>query len=424
MGKNATPALPPEDTAPDPAVTADAETTPPLTLPEVQERSIPIRTSDLTRLLLAEPGLATEDREPFSQFTKLIGAVFHHEFHDWLSELKELYAPLDPDAECVFLNGHSRPLTQGADEAFLGAFEATLIRANYRLLDQSVIEYAIQAPNEKGLTYVPNFGLFEHMRVYVRGDVQLIRTRRNPRNPLRKQELSLPGYQRVIVALKFQPGANLGPFAQSDVLYLRLFKDVPHVDLEMHLPEQGTRVKMRMIDKAQIASPLVVGLPTLAFKLLFASLVSPWAIGGVLIAPISAGLNSFFGFQRAKQRHLSTMIRQLYYLTLASNASVINYLIGSAQEEEFKEAVLAYFFLWQNRDDPEPWDLHRLDAAIEAYVLEKTGLDIDFEIGDALNKLTRLGLLHRDPQDHLHAAPIDRALAILDGQWDDYFHFT
>jgi hypothetical protein len=248
-------------------------------------------------------------------------------------------------------------LTQGADEAFLGAFEATLIRANYRLLDQSVIEYAIQAPNEKGLTYVPNFGLFEHMRVYVRGDVQLTRTRRNPRNPLRKQVLSLPGYQRVIVALKFQPGADLGPFAQSDVLYLRLFKDVPHVDLEMHLPEQGTKVKMRMIDKAQIASPLVVGLPTLAFKLLFASLVSPWAIGGVLIAPVSAGLNSFFGFQRAKQRHLSTMIRQLYYLTLASNASVINYLIGSAQEEEFKEAVLAYYFLWQNRDDPEPWDL-------------------------------------------------------------------
>ena len=202
-----------------------------------------------------------------------------------------------------------------------------------------------------------------------------------------------------------------------------MFKDVPHVDLEMHLPEQGTKVKMRMIDKAQIASPLVVGLPTLAFKLLFASLVSPWAIGGVLIAPISAGINSFFGFQRAKQRHLHHMIRHLYYLTLASNASVIHHLIDSAEEEEFKEALLAYYFLWRHRDDPEPWDQARLDAHIEAFVRAQTGLAIDFEIGDALHKLTRLGLLQRDPQDRLHAAPIDCALAILDGQWDSYFHF-
>jgi Protein of unknown function (DUF3754) len=406
------------------AVTADDGFIAPLTLPEVQERSIPIRTSDLTRLLLAEPGLAPEEREQLAQFTKLIGAVFHHEFQAWLMELKELYAPLDPDVECVFLNGHSRALTQGADEAFLGAFEATLIRANYRLLDQKVIEYAIRAPNEQGLTYIPNLGLFEHLRVYVRGDAQITRTRRDRRNPLRKEVLTFEGYQRVIVALKFLPGAELGPFARSDVLYLRLFKDVPHVDLEMHLPEQGTKVKMRMIDKAQIASPLVVGLPTLAFKLLFASLVSPWAIGGVLIAPFSAGLNSFFGFQRAKQRHLHNMIRHLYYLNLANNASVINYLIDSAQEEEYKEALLAYYSLWRHRDDPEPWDLERLDAHIEAFVKAKAGLEIDFEIGDALNKLTRLGLLHRDPQDHLHAAPIDRALAILDGQWDNYFHFT
>ncbi|MBV8228733.1 MAG: DUF3754 domain-containing protein, partial [Planctomycetaceae bacterium] len=37
---------------------------------------------------------------------------------------------------------------------------------------------------------------------------------------------------------------------RSDVLYLRMFKDVPHVDMEMHLPERGTKVEMRWIDKA------------------------------------------------------------------------------------------------------------------------------------------------------------------------------
>jgi Protein of unknown function (DUF3754) len=425
MGKDpsAPPVLPDGPAVPAAGPTA-VKSPPPSCLAEVQERSIPIRTGDLTRLLLADPGLSPDEREQFAHLARMIAEVFHHEFHAWQHELKELYAPLDPDAACLYLDGHSRVFTQGADEKFLGAFETTLVRANYRLLDREVLEYAIEAPNETGLNYVPDFNLFEHLRVYVRGDAQVVRTRRDLRNPLRKRELILPGYQRVIVALKFRDGFKLGPYARPDVLYLRLFKDVPHVDLEMHLPEQGTRVKMRMIDKAQIASPLVIGLPTLAFKLLFASLISPLAIGGVLIAPISAGINSFFGFQRAKQRHFHHMIRHLYYLTLASNASVIHYLVDTAEEEEFKEALLAYHALWRHRDDPTPWDHARLDHHVESFIRAHTGLDLDFEIGDALQKLTRLGLLQSDAQDRLHAVPIERALAILDGQWDSFFDFA
>ena len=83
--------------------------------------------------------------------------------------------------------------------------------------------------------------------------------------------------------MKFKPDTKLDPFVRSDVVYLRMFKDVPHVDMEMHLPEQGTKVRMRWIDKAQIASPLVMGIPTLAFKIFgigfgIASL-SPWRWG-------------------------------------------------------------------------------------------------------------------------------------------------
>ena len=129
-----------------------------------------------------------------------------------------------------------------------------------------------------------------------------------------------------------------------------MFKDVPHVDMEMHLPEQGTKVKMRWIDKAQIASPVVMGVPALTMKLLGLSLAAmgnPMLLAPLAIAPISAGVNSFFGFQRAKHKHLSSMIRNLYYLTLANNGSVLTRLIDSAEEEEYKETMLAYFFLWQ-----------------------------------------------------------------------------
>ncbi len=61
---------------------------------------------------------------------------------------------------------------------------------------------------------------------------------------------------------------------------------------------------------------------------------------------MSVGFNSFLGFQRAKQRHLAYMIRQLYYMSLANNVSVLTRLIDSAEEEDYKEALLAYFTLW------------------------------------------------------------------------------
>ena len=115
------------------------------------------------------------------------------------------------------------------------------------------------------------------------------------------------------------------------------------------------------------------------------------------------------------------MIRSLYYLTLANNASVLTRLIDSAEDEEYKEAMLADSFLWGAIDDPEPWDTPRLDARIEAFLEEKTGIEINFEVADALNKLFRLGLALGDPQGHLHANPLPKALTALDRTWDDTF---
>ena len=400
---------------------------------EAHDRSIPVRTGDLARLLMAEPDLAPADVAGLGQFVRLLGSVLHYEYYGWLNELKELYAPIDPDSDCVTVAGCTRPHTLEDDEAFLGPFETSLVRANYRKLEFHVLEQAIQTPNELGLNYEPDLKLFEHLRVYVRGATTITRSVRNLKSRFRKREIIFDGYRRVVIVLKFRPGSKLkDAYVNADVLYLRMFKDVPYVDMEMHLPEQGTRVKMRMMDKAQIASPLMIGIPTFALKLLGATLLPgavglfalPWgSLAAIMAAPFTASMNSFFGFQRAKQKHLHRMIRHLYYLTLANNGSVINRLIDSAEEEDFKEALLAYYFLWRGRDDPEPWDSARLDAAIEDYLRAKASASIDFEISDALAKLVRLGLVRRDAMDRLTAVPVNQALEVLDAQWDNYFRY-
>jgi hypothetical protein len=388
-------------------------------LPSValRERVLPLRQGDLTRLLLAEPSLGTLEREGLANFGRMLGALLHHQSFAKLKELKELYAPLDPDSDYVQLQVHSRDRNEHSFREFLEPFRSALERANYMPLDFRVIYEAVTAPNESGLTYRPDFSLFEHLMISVRGYTQIERVCRNAQTGFRRRVVRLDAYQRMVLALKFKPEFDLGPYVRSDVLYLKMFKDVPHVDMEMHLPEQGTKVRMRWVDKAQVASPLVMGIPTIAAKILF-GVFSPLALSGLILAPISAGLNSFFGFHRAKQRHLSAMIRSLYYLTLANNASVLTRLVDSAEDEDYKEVMLAYFFLCRAAREPQPWDRRKLDTRIEGYLEEKTGIHIDFQVGDALNKLFRLGLVTRDAQGFLHAVPVEQALQILQRQWN------
>jgi hypothetical protein len=393
---------------------------------DVRERALPIRPGDLTRLLAAQPGLSEAERDGLVRLGTRLGAEFHQEFYRRLRTLKEAYAPLDPDSDYVQIAGHSQEAGDGADAVFLDQLEATLERANYRRLDAEIIRQAVKAPNEMGLNYVPNFALFEHLRVFARGFTKIARVSRSSRTRFRKRTIVLDAYQRLVVALKFKddPDGKLGPLVRPDRLYLRMFKDVPHVDMEMHLPEQGTKVRMRWLDKAQIASPLVIGVPTAAAKLLLAAVINPVLLGTALFAPLSAGVNSFFGFQRAKQKHLAHMIRSLYYLTLANNSSVLTRLIDSAEEEEYKETLLSYFFLWRHHDPDHGLRVDALDDKVEGFLRDVTGAEINFEISDALNKLYRLGLARLDDEGRLIATPVDEALAHLESLWHDAFRTT
>ena len=384
-----------------------------------RERSLPVRQGDLTRLLLAEAGVSAEDQEKLDEFGRLLGATFHSKFFTTLRELKETYAPLDPDADYVSLQGYSPVLDENSCKKFLKPFEAALVRANYNVLPRETLEQAIMAPNETGLTYVPDFTLFDNLTVYVRGFTQIAREIRDVKSRFKKRTILLDAYQRMVVALKFKGGMDLGPLVRADRLYLRMFKDVPHVDMEMHLPEQGTKVRMRRIDKAMIASPVATGLPTILVKLFMASFVIPKALLlPMIIAPVSASVRSYFGFRQAKQKHLLTMIHKLYYLTLANNASVITRLVDSAEDEEYKEAMLAYYFLHLGAADGTPWTVAKLDHHIEGFLCDRTKITINFEVSDALSKLFRLGLAHRDHQGILEATPIDQAIQILK-RWDD-----
>ena len=73
-------------------------------------------------------------------------------------------------------------------------------------------------------------------------------------------------------------------------VFIKLFKDIPKMDLEMLLP--GTRVKMSLIDRIKIIMPTVSGLVVSAVKAFKAALMAAAAgIYGILaVLGMTAGL--------------------------------------------------------------------------------------------------------------------------------------
>ena len=70
------------------------------------------------------------------------------------------------------------------------------------------------------------------------------------------------------------------------------------------------------------------------------------------------------------------------------------------------------------------WTQEELDRHVESFLLEKAGVDIDFEVDDALAKLKRLGLTLETPAGRYIAIQLPEALIRLDKAWDAFFEYS
>jgi hypothetical protein len=100
-----------------------------------------------------------------------------------------------------------------------------------------------------------------------------------------------------------------------------------------------------------------------------------------------------------------------------NNAGVFDSVIGEAEDQECKEAFIAYYFLLVS---DAQLTAEALDRRIEGWFKQTFGTDLDFECRDALSKLEGLDLLRRS-DDRLSVLPLDEALVRLDRAWDDFF---
>ena len=95
-------------------------------------------------------------------------------------------------------------------------------------------------------------------------------------------------------------------------------------------------------------------------------------------------------------------------------------MIDDAEEEECKEAILAYYFLLI---EGGAVDQEALDQNVESWFKDRWECEIDFEVDDALGKLLRLGLV-QEAAEGIEVVSIEEACRLLDKRWDEYFTYN
>jgi len=390
---------------------------------ESRGRFIPLRRQELVEWLCADETLRPDERDSFRRFCRHLFTVTHVRFNRRFTELKTAYDPFDPDTDMEPLLRLSAEEKLNRLNGLYRDFTWLMNRANFVHLSCEDIEQGLKETSDWGVHVRVDFGAFEHLAIFARGDVLLPRTRRRLRRGYRLEQTKVSSYQRLVMILKLRPDHAYGENVNTECVYLKIFKDIPKLDVKMLLPT--ARVRLSNLDRGRIGFPLISGIAVAIYNLtaevleklaqVFVEWNNPLLLWGIATGGISYGYRSYYGYQQMKQRYHLTLTQSLYYQNLDSNAGVLFRLLDEAEEQECREAMLAYFLLWR-KAGPNGWTTQDLDQFVAPYLENNVQVPVDFESDDAIAALQKLDLVQKHG-DRWHVRPIASALESLAAAW-------
>jgi hypothetical protein len=380
------------------------------------EYFIPLARCELIDLLCADRALPEEERERFRSFCELVSAVYHAEYHRRLLELKRAYLPFDPDNDTLRLLPPDAEQRQKCLNELLTDLTWLLERARFKHLSRGEIEPALEHASDWGIRMDVDFSAFEHVALFSRGDTVETRTRKRWYRLYRQEEAEVPIYRRLVLILKLRQHPRLRGPVDTNNVYLKIFKDIPKLDIPMLLP--GARVQLSRLDRGRIGLPLLSGLALAAWNVLQdlaevieRTLSSPNTMWALAAGGIGYGYKSFHGYQQTKQRYHLALTQSLYFQNLDSNAGVLMRLLDEAEEQESRLALLAYWCLWRYAG-AEGWTAADLDASVELYLDRYADLALWCRDNAALAQLKKMRLVESSGE-RFRALPLARAVEVL-----------
>ena len=417
---------------------------PPYAANEVGDKFIPIRKEDLLAAVIKQGDFAdTEECELFRRLARTLRTICHYEYSETLDRLRDDYYYFSP--EVAALATTDRALSDRAYADLVESLDKILKDANFKALphedvadahhNRAVLRVDVKVPHDD----------FREVRFYRRGrhveqfDVA-------EWFGLRRRKVETEVFDDVVLLVAMKTQAEIGSRRELRVLkrrkivpgsvLLKYFRNIACGDLYALFP--NARVVMSTFDKAFLGLPAIAGGIPILLKL-YATISVLFLVAGIYLGGSRSvadqdmktalaalmGIVALGGFamrQWLKYQHQSLkyhmeLAENIYYRNINNNAGIFDYVIGTAEDQETKEALLAYHFIRTGPSAPTAAELAQL---IEAWLSANFGINLDFEIANALATLDRFGLLRRDGE-RLFVSPIEDGIAQLHRVWDNFF---
>jgi len=406
---------------------------------------IPIQKQDLVEALTTS-GHSGAEQQNFRTFCAFLGSYYHHHFYEELTELKDAHAWFGPHGPKPVRR--RPPDLEAVYRDFTATFENVMTQANFVEIPAAAVQaLGGEHPLLDVKTRTP-MERYESVRIFCRG--------KTSQSIERKGELGRRGvatiadvFEDVVVIVRFKrddptekkrrlPAADNPGAVQPGVVLIKYFRNISRPELPMLLPD--VRVVMKQKDMLLLGGPALLGgvpiLMNIAPALSVLLVVAGAYLGfkgavtqdqftkavAALSVLIGAGVfmfRQYSNYSNRKLRYQKELADNIYFKNVNNDAGVFETLIGSAEDQETKEVLLAFHFLLT--EGPFADD-QALDLRIEQWLAETFAVDIDFEVTDALAKLEQLGLLTRE-NGQIGTVSLAEALARLDTLWDRLYDF-
>jgi hypothetical protein len=223
-----------------------------------------------------------------------------------------------------------------------------------------------------------------------------------------------------------------GQKVRSGAVLFKYFRHIARADLKALFP--NVRVVRSLFDHLMLGVPAILGgvpiLIKLASTLTVLFLVAGFYLGlsgtlqdndmeqalAALIGLFALGaflLRQWGNFHRQSLIHQKLLTDNIYYRNINNNSGILTYLIGEAEDQDWKEVLLAYYGLLI---ESEPVTREVLDARIEELLVRMIGISADFNVDRALWRLKEYDLV-AESVGSLSAVPLSDALERLEREW-------
>lgn len=366
----------------------------------------------------------------------------HQRYGAQLLEMEQTYEPFSPDSDLLLTRSFTDDELDSMQKRMVESIRHILTQANYKEIDPKSVEEILTKDSHYGLDLHVDFSLFEEVLIFYRGASTRKDQKRTLRKFMRKEEFDVPIFQRLFLLFKLKPlqqrvreimeeekvsrkeaermankqRAYLPAAVTPGNIYMKLFKNIPRSDIEMVFP--NTEVKYRMVDKVMLSGGGIAGLggPIVGAVTKFGALANPLVAVPIVIGFGGAVFRGAMNFVNKRNKYMVVMAQNLYFHSMADNRGVMIKLIDRAAEEDVKEEMLLYSVL--AKEPANRRDLRAIDVAIEQYLKSTFGLDIDFDLDDALGRLLADGIVTEDENGDLHTLPPLEAAQHIDDMWD------